>query len=674
VSNRVGYWGALIILLVAIFLRFWALNDLPAGLSDAEINTVRLTETARQGANAINIFYADAYGVINEMLYPISLAVSTLFTGNGMIGYRVVSVWVGILTLAFVYTLAVRLFGRVAGLSAMGFMAVTFWSVLLSRRITVDMLLPLLMVLIMLTIARAIPVYRVERQESLTTAAFAALGITIGLGLYVHPIGLLLALGTMVFIVYTLAVRRPIERQRLTYIGFALLIVIILALPYIIFNLNQPLLNPSARLVGAYDGFFNALWRGLQGIVLQGDANPEINLPLRPLIDPITALFVVWGLVMCLRNIRFSRYMLILVFIVIVSPYVFLRENAPNFNGLTIWLVPMALLFGIGMTMLYRVLPHNVKWLTTVALFILLGFNTVWTTQDLFNTWGQDSQVETIYDSELHQLAQYLDRTMATIPTVICYPQFAQTGSAELPQTLKMFAMMNRRQLENVRFMDCSTTLILTQGGAPQQLIFPDANGYDTMHPYLRSWLDNQTEVLENVPPQRVYLMDVQQRLADRLGLFASIQVVGYGFEVTQSPVQTVAPPVRFGGNITWMGYEQNQPRDYRVGDMVDIVNFWRVEDGELPTDLFFFTHILSDPVTIADNRDFIGMQVGLLQPRDVVIQVASIRLQDTLLAGRYNISIGAYQNNTRARLPVFDDTQIRQGDRLIIYSIEVTP
>jgi hypothetical protein len=39
--------------------------------------------------------------------------------------------------------------------------------------------------------------------------------------------------------------------------------------------------------------------------------------------------------------------------------------------------------------------------------------------------------------------------------------------------------------------------------------------------------------------------------------------------------------------------------------------------------------------------------------------------------SGTYDISIGAYQADTEARLPVFDGEQ-RRGDRLFLYQINV--
>ena len=670
-SNRFSYLLAVLILLTAVFLRMVRLNDLPAGLHDGEIRTIRLAETVRQGV--ITILFEDANGNGNEMFVPTVLAVTTTFTGNGPFGYRMVSVLASLVTLSLVYTLGVRLFGRAAGLAAMALLAVTLWHVLLSRNVLVESLLPLVIVIAMLSLARAIPVYRVARQESATTAAFATLAVTVGIGFYIHPMGLLLALATMLFIVYVVLTQRPIERQRLSYIGFSVLIVLILTIPYLVFNVNRPELAAGGRLLGDFQGILQSLAEGVTALFYRGDANPAHNLPLRPLFEPVSAVIVLLGFAVSLRNMQASRYMLVVVFLIVLSPAALLNSNNPNFLGLTVWLVPMVLFFGAGVHVLLTRLPKVTSVVIAGVLFTVIGFNLVWTVRDFFQIWATEEAVEQVYHTDLYQLAQYLDRTMEDITTVICYPQVnVTTLQPDLNNTQKMVVMTNR-QLENVRFVDCNNAMLFTQGGERQQVLIVESDGYVTMHPYIQNWVSMGMFLNSNIlPTGRVAILTVGNILANRLGAFTSIDPANYGYETPLTPQETIYPPIRFGGNITWLGYEPDKSREYRAGDTLDVINYWRVESGRVPQDLMLFSHILSDPVTVADNRDMLSLDVSFLQERDVFVQVTPIRLRQTMLSGRYQISIGAYQEETLARLPVFDEYQVRQGDRLILYPIEI--
>ena len=59
------------------------------------------------------------------------------------------------------------------------------------------------------------------------------------------------------------------------------------------------------------------------------------------------------------------------------------------------------------------------------------------------------------------------------------------------------------------------------------------------------------------------------------------------------------------------------------------------------------------------------------LRPRDIFMQVTYIQLPQTLLDGSYSISIGAYEDNTDNRLPVFLGDQ-PHGTRLFLGQIGV--
>jgi len=111
-------------------------------------------------------------------------------------------------------------------------------------------------------------------------------------------------------------------------------------------------------------------------------------------------------------------------------------------------------------------------------------------------------------------------------------------------------------------------------------------------------------------------------------------------------------------------------PLEVMAGEPLPIISYWRIE-GEVPRDLMLFTHILSDPVTIAANRDYISADPRLLQDRDVIIQVTNVQLPDNLLEGEYTISTGAYQGIDEMRLVVMQDEQPR-GDRLFLYPVVV--
>jgi 4-amino-4-deoxy-L-arabinose transferase-like glycosyltransferase len=666
-SSRQSYALAVVVLLVAISLRAFGILDVPNGIASEEVTTIRLTETVRQGN--VTVFLQDERGQGRESAYPTALAVVTATVGNGLLGYRALSLWVGVVTLALVYTLGARLFGHVAGLLAMALLSVTFWAVLLSRLLVVETLTPLLVVLTMLALARAFLGRRSDRTETATTLAFAMVGAVVGGAFYVSTVGVWLAAGAMAFLSYVLLIRRGLSRQTLSYIGFALLVTIIISVPYLLFNLNRPELSASNRLFGAYQGIFNSILQSVVGLFLQGDLNPVTNIPSRPLFEPLTFALVCTGVGTAISKMRQGRHALLLLFLICLAPSVFLAGTAPSFLGMSAWLVPLALAYGVGVTRLYAWLPMGAPRLAFgCAVGGLLLLNAYGTAHDTFSTWVNLPSVQEAYHSDLHRVARYLDRTQGTQDTIICNALWDITPT-ELTNTQRLQLSMTRR-LPVPRVADCRVSLIFTNGGEAQQYIFPDANDYDDAHPNIKRWLTRGTWVLDGVPRGRVLRLEVRDELADALGLLTTTAPASYSIEAPRSREQ-VYPPVRFGGNVTWLGYAP-APVTAKAGDTLEVVTYWRI-DGVIPRDLRLFTHLLADPATLADNRDVIHVNPRRLQERDIFLQVTSIALQPTLLPGVYEVSIGAYQAETLARLPVFDEGQTRQSDRLILYPVTIT-
>jgi hypothetical protein len=166
------------------------------------------------------------------------------------------------------------------------------------------------------------------------------------------------------------------------------------------------------------------------------------------------------------------------------------------------------------------------------------------------------------------------------------------------------------------------------------------------------------------LPADSVIMMNVSKELADKIGSFTTTTLVEYAPEAPGG-AQTFYPPVRFGGNVTFLGYEKESGGSYQPGGDVTSITYWRV-DGMPPPDLRLFTHILSDPAAIISQRDTISVDPRQLESRDVFIQITFVRLPTSTPDGQYQVSIGAYQSSDNMRLSVFDGDQPR-GTRLFL-------
>ncbi|NOG50628.1 MAG: hypothetical protein HND48_15275 [Chloroflexi bacterium] len=193
-NSRFSFALAVILLLAGAVLRAYAIGQVPLGLSQSEIVDLRLTETVRQGS--VQVFFALG-DEGRETLYPAVIAGLTSILGAGTLIFSWIAFAVGMITLALTYALGRRLYGDLAGLAALGFLAVTWWPVLLSRSVGRETVLPILVTSVLLALALGLPVYGPRRPASSQTAAFAGLGVAVAIGIYLHPFGLVVGLLTL---------------------------------------------------------------------------------------------------------------------------------------------------------------------------------------------------------------------------------------------------------------------------------------------------------------------------------------------------------------------------------------------------------------------------------------------------------------------------------------------
>ena len=227
--------------------------------------------------------------------------------------------------------------------------------------------------------------------------SFAALGALLGFGIYLHPSALFIALGAMFYITYLVFVRNVLFRQRRSYTGFAILLMLIISMPYVISSVNLPQYSAAQRILSQYsDGLLRSIAAGLLSIVHAGDLDPLHNLPGRPLVDIFSGLCMAAGIVVCVARRHRPRFMLILLMLLLALPAAFIVPQSPNFARMSVIMPQLAILFGIGVYALLR-LPIFAdlvfRRLAVAGVLALLLINLTWTWQDLFVDWRVNEAV-----------------------------------------------------------------------------------------------------------------------------------------------------------------------------------------------------------------------------------------------------------------------------------------
>lgn len=670
-SSRTASVLAVVLLLVGMGFRLFHLSTNPPGFHPDEINDIRIAETVRLGR--VEIFY-DLGTQGREGVYQTMLTLVTSAVGGGLIGYRMLSVWVGLLTLAAVYALVKHLYTPMAAVAAMALLSVGMLPVLMSRTIGRETLLPLLLTLILWALARAFSIPRGDLTRPPSTTPFTALGMLLGFGFYIHPQHYIIALMSLLFIAFMI-IRRPMSRRTLSYLGYAIVIMIVVSVPYMLSAIRLPELAGAARLFPTLAGEprlpIDSMLRGLGGFFLVGDSNPVYNLPARPLIDLISGLFVIIGGLVALRYMHRVRYTLPLLAALVLTPFALLPDHSPSFKAMVTLLPLVALFFGVGVSAVYSGAHRSARPVAALLLLGLFVFNVVWTGRDLFERWPQSEAVQTAYDGRVAQVAHYLDRTTGDLPTVLCVRNLDPRATPGLEDYERLALMMHRQNVP-LRYADCGSGMIFTNGGERQQIVFLQPTDLEELHSEIQSWLEAGTLVrAADVPRDSVIVVDTEERLANTIGRFTTTLPIFYAPEAPGG-MELTPPPVRFGGNVTFLGYDTVSDTPYHPGDYVTLISYWRV-DGMVPPDLRIFSHVLLDQNQPAAQRDVLSVIPTSLHPRDVILQISFIRLPDVMPQGDFRLSIGAYEDNTDTRLPVFKgDTP--HGGRLFLSEITIAP
>lgn len=120
----------LVITWLAFLARAWQLDVVPPGWSDDELSNIYVL-AQKIFAGDYSVYYNDATGL--EAPYHIISGLFLRLFGFNVVGIRLFSAYLGLLTVPLTYQLGRRLFNRQIGLIAAAALAVSFWSLIYSR-------------------------------------------------------------------------------------------------------------------------------------------------------------------------------------------------------------------------------------------------------------------------------------------------------------------------------------------------------------------------------------------------------------------------------------------------------------------------------------------------------------------------------------------------------------
>ena len=679
----------LLILLAAFALRVWHLTGLPPGLTHDEANH------GREAIGVLNgvflYFFPLNYG--SEPLYSYTVALFMALLGRGVLALRLVNVIFGTAVIAATYVWASPRLGRPVALLGAALMAVSFWPLASSREALRAGMLPFFMALAVYAFWRMTndelrmtheaksaapePASKLVTRRSSLVILF---GLAVALTLHVYLAARVSWLLFPAYLAYLALVDRAAFRRAWWPALAGLLLAAALVAPMFLYlrahpemqtrldMLDQPLQDIAAGHFGpiwlnARDALLAFVWPGF------GDQFLAYNIPGRPVLDAVSAVFFVAGLLVCLWRWRRPAHAFLLLWLLtgilpslVTGPMANTTRNMAALPAVYL-IVAVGAVVTVGRVVErmtndeLRVTNEERSSLITrrsslVALLVLwVAFVSA---RDYFVRWGDSAAVRGAYQHTLvksihHLQAGYPDADPVLFSTV--YPGPAHDSSIAL-----VVAADSPPLSETARWVDARYALILPP--ATTLAVMPYSTPpHPTFIPLLGALetVDLRPDDLD--PRFTIYQIDPGQSRA----LVRSVLAPG--------------PAANFNGAIELLGARWLQD-GVRPGQTAELLTLWRVLDParagpvvppSFTTDAVLFTHVLDGAGGNLTQRDALDAPSWAWQSGDLIAQVHPMTVPAWAAPGQYTTVVGLYDRGSGARLPVIGGGDTAAAPPLLI-------
>jgi hypothetical protein len=397
------YRGVLFLLVVgaAVLFRFWRLTTLPHGLSPVE---------AAAGLEALHPRVAlGDFSLLTGWLFNLMQFLSIKVLGNSALALRVVPALLGVVSVMLCYQLVKSWFGRrVAVLTAL-LLAVTPWSVTLSRTGVSSSIIPFWLVLSLWLVTRAL--------QKGSIIWFLLAGLTLGSGVYVDGIWWF-AVAAILFA----SVPAVFFRNRLGVGSKQFLLAAVALLAALLPAITSTVLNPKA--LGQLFSQLPATTRILDGLArvaamfnLNGDDSYIYNLGGLPMLNFFVGVMFIVGLLIILGQLRRTKYMLLFLLLIVGMLPAAITGRADAARG-AITLLPALVLAAIGINYMlerwYQTFPINAAARSAglsaivfvLAMTVYQGYN------HYFIAWAQTRAMHEAHAEGAVAMAKYLKESV----------------------------------------------------------------------------------------------------------------------------------------------------------------------------------------------------------------------------------------------------------------------
>ncbi len=642
------YLPLILILWFAFALRTHQLTAIPPGLTHDEANHGRDSINILDG---VLLFYFPLnYG--SEPFYNYVVAGSMALVGENLFALRLVNVMFGLLAIAAVYLWANWAFDRRSALITASLVAVSFWPLASSRQALRAGMLPFLATaaalffwLIFRWGQKAGEHHKPQNRQALWWAVLG-FAVCVAATLHAYLAARVLWLMYPLFLAYLAFAHRPLFRAIWRPVLAGLILAMLLVLPMFAYvqahpeaetrlqMLDGPLQSLSSGQLGpvlanAQEALLAFLWPGF------GDHFLAYNIPGRPVLEVLTALFFLAGLVVTLLCWKKPAYAFVLIwFVTGILPSLVTGPEANTTRNLGA-LPPTYILPALGFVAVFRAAikqwgrPARAAAAAALALWLILAGAV--SVGDYFIRWAQSPDVRAAYQHTLGEALDYLTGLPDREPVVISsvYP-----GAAHDPSIARVLAP----EMSDLRWIDARFAMIFPSGQGAQ-LVLPSSTPLNPAFEHL-------TRPLETV--------NLRPDDLDPSFSFYELQAAAWDWP---------DKPLNFGNALYLLGGRWLED-SVAPGEVAQLLTAWQVIEPSkvgpivppaFETDVLLFTHVLDASGNILTQRDALEAPSWDWQAGDILLQVHPVNVPTETQPGTYETVVGVYDRASGDRLPLLD-------------------
>jgi len=673
-------FAPLAVLLLAAFMRLYRLASVPFGWHPDEATKALLARDVLAG-EYFPAFFSAFTG--REALFVYLEALLFALVGEGILAGRLLSAFVGILTIALTYSTGREWFNRRTGLLAAAFMAISLWHLIASRNGYRAVIQPLIQLPVLLLLFRGL---RTDLNARASTPYFVAAGIFLGLTQYTYTAVRLFPFLIVVIVLLAWLFDRQRVNNNLRNLALMALVAFLVFLPlgYYFWQNPQDFFGRAAQISvfspeWASGNAGARLWQSIKETArmwtVWGDINYRFNISGQPVFGLLTGLLFFIGIPLAVwlairrRGLQRVAYLSLLFWLgVMLLPMVLSAESLPYYQR-AIGVLPAVYFFpaialDAALSWLNRRDIKRAPWVSTAVLLLFFGWLAATGFQDYFTNW--------------HDVPRNDDDRRVAMVYVADYLKENDTGAELYLSTQYMqhptLALLAPERYDGIHWFDARQSLPLPSPGKEAAYIMLTEN-------QPQPWLLQQASGLQHIstetdrfgrPVFEVYRWpDAEYPLPDEQSPAAWSWATSFEPGDPQGLQNSIELPVDFGDVLQLLGHDRNQV-ELSPGNTLELILQWQLL--EKPQRQYtIFAHLLAADGHVVAGFDANEYPTSFWQEEGGERLLSYVRLPvgSDIPPGEYQLEIGVYNQPTGERLMIRDEGEA-VADRLLLAPVTV--